>query len=144
MATIETGSYGRLWVVKEKALRLEERVHELADEFGDQINFRSRSDWDRRAKPPTLEVPGPGGKVDRFTGPELAALVITIIGWVASPLVTKLIDKLFEKKEDTKNVIIQVIHQDSGIVFNLPAQNRTCLEYFRRLENSKPPSSAAG
>jgi len=106
-----------------KAILLGARVHELADEFGEQIEFRKEL-WEAYAPP---------------------ELVVTIVGAVAGAIVGRLIDKLFEKKEDTKNVTIQIIHQDFGIVFNLPEDSQECVEHFkRREENREPTSSASG
>jgi len=108
----------------ENVALLEMRIHELADEFGDQIEFRVRIQ-------------------EAYVPPELEVLLITIIGGVAAHVVTKLIDKLFEKKEDAKNVTIQIIHQDFGVVFNLPGDNEKCAEHFRRLEKDSDPNSSA-
>jgi len=119
MAIIETCSRGG-----GNAALLEGRVHELADELGDQIEFRETLEW---------------AQIRYWQAPE-PTLLITIIGWVVAPIITALVEKLFEKKEDTKNVTIQIIHQDFGVIFNLPADSQKCVDHFKRLEeNSEPP-----
>lgn len=118
MAIIETRSRGG-----GNAILLEAKVHELEDEFGHQVEFRTRL-------------------VEAWAPPEL---VVTIIGSVTGAIATRLIEKLFEKKEDSKNVTILIVHQDLNVVFNVPADNQKCVEHFRQLEeDSKPTSSAAG
>lgn len=94
------------------AIKLEMRVHELEDEFKHKVEFRKRF-------------------LEAYALPEL---VITIIGPVATYFIIRLIEKLFKKEEDTKDVKIQIIHQDFNITFNLPSDNGKCLEHFRRLE----------
>jgi hypothetical protein len=97
------------------AIKLEMKVHELKKEFGDEIEFRIR----------VVEVYAP---------PEL---VITIIGTVASHFIIKLIEKLFEKKEDTEDVRILIIHQDFNMTFELPPDKGKCVEHFKQLQEKK-------
>jgi hypothetical protein len=144
MAMIETRRYGPRDGLQ--ALPLEGRVHELEDEFGDQIRVRSRTGepWGPCRKPPRLEGLVPGHSF-RLADPLIATLLITIIGWVATPIATSLIEKLFEKKEDTKHVIIVIVHEDCDAEFWLPRDNQKLIAHFRRREeNSQPTSSAAG
>jgi hypothetical protein len=97
------------------AIRLEVKVHELEKEFGDEIEFRTRL-------------------MGAYVPPEL---LIAIIGTVSSHFIIKLIEKLFEKKEDTEDVRILIIHQDFNMTFNLPLDKGRCVEHFKQLQEKK-------
>ena len=99
------------------AIELEMKVHELEKEFKDEIEFRISSLL-----------------LEAYVPPEL---VITIIGTVAGHFVIKLIEKLFEKKEDTEDVRILIIHQDFNVIFNLPLDKGECVEHFKQLQKKK-------
>jgi len=93
------------------------KVHELEKEFKDEIEFRTSSLL-----------------LEAYVPPEL---VIAIIGTVSSHFIIKLIEKLFEKKEDTKDVTILIVHQNFNVIFNLPLDKGKCVEHFKHLQKQK-------
>lgn len=97
------------------AIKLEMKVHELKKEFKGEIEFQTRL-------------------LEAYVPPEL---IITIIGIVSSHFIIRLIEKLFEKKEDTKDITIQIIHKDFNINFNLPLDKEKCVEHFKKLQKKK-------
>lgn len=110
MTIVETCSRGG-----GNAIKLEMKVHELEEEFKDEIEFRQRA-------------------LEAYVPPEL---VIAIIGTVSSHFIIRLIEKLFEKKEDTEDVTIKIVHQDFNVIFNLPLDEGKCIEHFRQLPKKK-------
>ena len=100
----------------EKALTLEEKIQGLKEKFKDEIEFRQRYS----------EVHEPSSQELRI---EILGFVTAIISFIKL-----LIEKLFDKNEDTSDVKIQIIHQDFNVSFNLPSDKEKCIEHFERFQ----------
>ena len=70
-----------------------------------------------------------------FGAVEVGTLLITIGTSVASGLILKIIDKIFSKKEDVKNVNIHINIKKLNVIFNLPKDMQKLLDYCK--ENEK-------
>ncbi len=95
---------------------LENKIFELTDEFskeGVEINTELKE---------SREIAAVG----------IGTIVLTICGWIAAPLISKLINKLLAKEEDTKNVNIQININEINITYKLPEDKQEILDYYEK------------
>ncbi|MDE2009289.1 MAG: hypothetical protein KGJ09_04330 [Candidatus Omnitrophica bacterium] len=64
----------------------------------------------------------------------VAMLFITIGGTVSANAITLLIQKLFEKKEESKGINIHIKIENSNITFNLPEDQQKLLDHYKKEE----------
>lgn len=57
-------------------------------------------------------------------------VILTIIGWIAKPVIKKIIDKISQEKGD-RNVTVNIFIQQNNITYQLPQDEQKVLDYYQ-------------
>lgn len=57
-------------------------------------------------------------------------VILTIIGWIAQPIIKKIIDKISQEKGD-KNVTVNIFIQQNNTTYQLPQDEQKVLDYYK-------------
>ena len=107
-----------IWVESEgsgNVEKLKNKIFELTDEFSKE----------------GVEIQTELKESLRFGAVGAGTIILTICGWIAVLLISKLISKLFEKDEDAKNVNIQINIKEINTTFSLPEDKQKILDYYK-------------